>query len=89
MLDEHHLRKTLSHLDGRGYKAYKQIQGRFEFPDFELLIDHVQGDPFAQPAYEFNRRVRKSQKDYGQTPSDKLRWKILWLVLFAMLSKKL
>ena len=64
MLDEHQLRKTLSHLDGRGYKAYKQIQGRFEFPDFELLIDHVQGDPFAQPS-KIRLRV---QQEISQIP---------------------
>ena len=66
MLDEHQLRKTLSHLDGRGYKAYKQIQGRFEFPDFELLIDHVQGDPFAQPS-KIRLRV---QKEISQIPEE-------------------
>ncbi len=64
MLDEHQLRKTLSHLDGRGYKAYKQIQGRFEFPDFELYIDHVQGDPFAQPS-KIRLRV---QQEISQIP---------------------
>ena len=64
MLDEHQLRKTLSHLDGRGYKAYKQIQGRFEFPDFELFIDHVQGDPFAQPS-KIRLRV---QQEISQIP---------------------
>ena len=64
MLDEHQLKKTLSHLNGRGYKAYKQIQGRFEFPDFELFIDHVQGDPFAQPS-KIRLRV---QQDISQIP---------------------
>ena len=66
MLDEHQLRKTLSHLDGRGYKAYKQIQGRFEFPDFELYIDHVQGDPFAQPS-KIRLRV---QQEISQIPEE-------------------
>ena len=66
MLDEHQLRKTLSHLDGRGYKAYKQIQGQFEFPDFELYIDHVQGDPFAQPS-KIRLRV---QQEISQIPEE-------------------
>ncbi len=43
------LRAILHRIDGRGYKAYKEIQGRWRFPDFTLLIDHVQGDPFAAP----------------------------------------
>ena len=72
MLDEHQLRKTLSHLDGRGYKAYKQIQGRFEFPDFELLIDHVQGDPFAQPS-KIRLRVQQEISQIPERIMDKLR----------------
>ena len=43
------LRAILHRIDGRGYKAYKEIQGRWRFPDFTLFIDHVQGDPFAAP----------------------------------------
>ncbi|MED1440046.1 ABC-ATPase domain-containing protein [Aeribacillus composti] len=44
------LAKKLEQIDGKGYKAYKQIQGSYRFPDFELLIDYVQGDPFASPS---------------------------------------
>lgn len=40
----------LHDLDGQSYKAYKQIQGRYRFSGFTLLIDHVQGDPFAAPS---------------------------------------
>ena len=40
----------LASLDGRGYKAYKQLTGRWRFEDFLLEIDHVQGDPFADPS---------------------------------------
>jgi len=44
------LRAQLHALDGKGYKAYKAIAGRYSFADFELGIDHVQGDPFAMPS---------------------------------------
>jgi len=44
------LRKKLLALDGKGYKAYKDITGQYRYPDFELSIDHVQGDPFATPS---------------------------------------
>lgn len=44
------LRRILQNIDGRGYKAYKDIRGRYSFGDFELCIDHVQGDPFAAPS---------------------------------------
>jgi predicted ABC-class ATPase len=40
----------LRRIDGRGYKAYKDIEGRWSFPTFTLFIDHVQGDPFAAPS---------------------------------------
>jgi len=40
----------LKKIDGKGYKAYKEIQGHYTFPDYQLSIDHVQGDPFALPS---------------------------------------
>ncbi len=44
------LRAILRRIDGRGYKAYKDIQGVYQAPGFLLYIDHVQGDPFAAPS---------------------------------------
>ena len=45
------LESILHRIDGRGYKAYKEIQGRtFSFDGFELLVEHVQGDPYAAPS---------------------------------------
>lgn len=45
------LRTELLGLDGRNYKAYKDIQGwNGDFERFTLRIDHVQGDPFAAPS---------------------------------------
>ena len=40
----------LNGIDGQGYKAYKGLRGTWAFPDFTLLVDHVQGDPFAAPS---------------------------------------
>ncbi len=48
--DPDDLRRMLRRIDGRGYKAYKDIEGAYGFPDFTLFIDHVQGDPFAAPS---------------------------------------
>ncbi|MFC4075864.1 ABC-ATPase domain-containing protein [Salinithrix halophila] len=48
MLDR--LRQILNRIDGRGYKAYKDLQGEYDFPGFRLYIDYVQGDPFAAPS---------------------------------------
>lgn len=44
------LREKLSRIDGKGYKAYKQIEGTYKGDGFLLHIDHVQGDPFASPS---------------------------------------
>jgi predicted ABC-class ATPase len=40
----------LRRIDGRGYPAYKDIRGEWDFGDFVLFVDHVQGDPFATPS---------------------------------------
>lgn len=44
------LQKHLNQIDGKSFKAYKQIQGTYNFQNFDLLIDYVQGDPFAAPS---------------------------------------
>jgi predicted ABC-class ATPase len=44
------LAEILDHIDGRGYKAYKDLKGRWRLPGFVLVVDHVQGDPFAEPS---------------------------------------
>lgn len=44
------LRRTLQRIDGRGYKAYKEIEGQYDFGHYRLVIDHAQGDPFAAPS---------------------------------------
>ncbi len=44
------LKHLLYRINGRGYKAYKEIRGEYKFQNFKLMIDHVQGDPFASPS---------------------------------------
>ena len=44
------LKNELQRIDGGGYKAYKDIQGQYDFNDYILSVDHVQGDPFASPS---------------------------------------
>ncbi|MFB6258416.1 MAG: ABC-ATPase domain-containing protein [Flavobacteriales bacterium] len=44
------LRDELYRIDGKGYKAYKDIKGSYDAEAFQLIIDHVQGDPFAAPS---------------------------------------
>ncbi|SFA80488.1 Predicted ATPase of the ABC class [Lentibacillus halodurans] len=42
--------QKLKQIDGKGYKAYKSVQGHYKFSNFDLYIDYVQGDPFAAPS---------------------------------------
>jgi predicted ABC-class ATPase len=44
------LRDLLARIDGRGYRAYKDLLGSYQLGDCELHVDHVQGDPFAAPS---------------------------------------
>lgn len=45
-----YLQSILRKIDGKGYKAYKDIRGKYKGDKFELAIDYVQGDPFASPS---------------------------------------
>nr|WP_291234220.1 ABC-ATPase domain-containing protein [Frisingicoccus sp.] len=44
------LRVLLQRIDHRSYPAYKDIRGSYDFGDYILNVDHVQGDPFASPS---------------------------------------
>jgi predicted ABC-class ATPase len=44
------LRSTIDRIDRKGYGAYKDLSGSFEFERFTLFIDRVQRDPFAPPS---------------------------------------
>lgn len=44
------LRELLNRIDHRGYPAYKDTRGSWQFDGYVLSIDHVQGDPFAAPS---------------------------------------
>lgn len=44
------LRRLLESIDRKGYPAYKDTRGSYDFTDYVLSIDHVQGDPFASPS---------------------------------------
>lgn len=50
MYTKDNLLRLLGQIDGRGYKAYKDIQGIYNFQEYQLAIDYVQGDPFATPS---------------------------------------
>lgn len=56
------MRFILRRIDGKGYKVYKQIEGRYKFPNYRLFVDHVQADPFAPPS---SVRARVDQDTAG------------------------
>lgn len=65
MKNQRDLRNELLRIDGKGYKAYKDLQGeQYKFDNYILSIDHVQGDPFAAPS---RVRVIVENKDNGFT----------------------
>src|SRR5471030_216576 len=44
------LKRDLDRIDGKSYRLYKDLEGEYDFEDYILSIDHVQGDPFASPS---------------------------------------
>lgn len=63
MSSEQDLIGHLHRIDGKSYKTYKDLQGKqYAFEGFTLIVDHVQGDPFAAPS---RLRVLVSQQYAG------------------------
>ena len=50
MSDELRLQRLLQHIDGRSYPAYRDLKGQWMVGGVTLMVDHVQGDPFAAPS---------------------------------------
>lgn len=64
MKNQEELKKQLRQIDHKGYKAYKVLEGEYDFGTYHLCIDHVQGDPFATPS-----RVRICWNNRGNIPA--------------------
>lgn len=56
------LRRAIRAIDRRGYPACKALKGAYRFDSFILVIDHVQGDPFAAPS---SLHVEVAHKEAG------------------------
>ena len=69
------LRTKLRSIDHRGYPAYKELKGQYNFGDYILGIDHVQGDPFAAPS-RLSIQVHKDKagfpSEYYDTPMKRI-----------------
>jgi predicted ABC-class ATPase len=60
------LKRELDRIDGKSYRLYKDLEGEYDFGDYTLSIDHVQGDPFASPSrirVIVNQNVAKFPKE--------------------------
>jgi len=73
MKTDEDLKRTLERIDKKGYKAYKDIQGEYAFSRYRLMIDHVQGDPFASPSRVCVRVDRAPSGFLPDTTSSKSR----------------
>lgn len=56
------LRKNLKSIDHKSYSLYKSLAGEYQFSNYVLSIDKVQGDPFAAPS---RLRVRIPKAVHG------------------------
>ena len=56
------LRSTLDRIDRKGYGAYKDLSGSYDFDSFTLFVDRVQRDPFAPPSL-IRIRTRENKFD--------------------------
>lgn len=54
------LRSKINRLDGKGYKAYMELKGDYNFKTYSLSIEHVQPDPFAPPSVVSVRLDKKA-----------------------------
>lgn len=76
-MTQENLRRTLIALDGRGYKAYNDILGSYDFSSiFVLFVDRIQSDPFAPPS-NFRARI---QHEVAKFPPEMYNNKIRYLL---------
>jgi predicted ABC-class ATPase len=75
VLDQYKLDSLLRRLDGKSYKAYREIKGSYKFPLHTLFIDHIQADPYAPPSrlrIKVSHSVAKFSPRLYNSPSRKI-----------------
>ena len=63
------LNVLLDRINGRSYKAYRDLEGVWHFSEFTLFVDHTQSDPFASPS---KLRVRLDSEDALANPTRRM-----------------
>lgn len=85
------LKKQLLSIHRKSYPAYKSLKGVYDFGEYILSIDHVQGDPFASPSLVTIRipfSVHRFPKDLYKTPETKAAFEDHLLRRFASQIRK-
>lgn len=85
------LKKQLLSIHRKSYPAYKSLKGVYDFGEYTLSIDHVQGDPFASPSHVTIRipfSVHRFPKDLYKTPENKAAFEDHLLRRFASQIRK-
>ncbi len=85
MPDSDALAEILERIDGRGYRAYRDIRGAFEFAGARLYVDHVQSDPFAAPS-KLRFRVPMER---AQLPGELFRDRVREIALADFLARQI
>jgi len=65
MKTQSELDRLLTAINKKSYPAYKDLRGSFQFPGYQLNIEHVQGDPFAAPS-KLSIQVDKSKAGFPE-----------------------
>lgn len=63
------LESILTRINGRGYKAYRELHGDYDLGTFRLHIDKVQSDPFAPPSrirISFSQELARFPENFVQ-----------------------
>lgn len=85
------LKKQLLSIHRKSYPAYKSLKRVYDFGEYTLSIDHVQGDPFASPSHVTIRipfSVHRFPKDLYKTPETKAAFEDHLLRRFASQIRK-
>ena len=65
MQDSRSLKAKIHRINNKGYKAYQDLKGEYDFGRYQLFIDHVQGDPFASPS-SIRVQVKQNRAKFPQ-----------------------
>ncbi len=84
MSDLSDLSRILHRIDGRGYRAYRDIAGSYRAGAGQISIDYVQGDPFAAPS-----KVRfRVDQNRAQIPEELIKPKVRRIALEDFLARR-